>query len=72
MIEPNLKRRMTVEQALDHKWFKVVEDEDEVSLFTNKERDERVFRRIKKLKNLKKLQQEILLIIVSLLDDKDF
>jgi len=34
-------------------------------------RDKRVFWRIKKLKNLKKLQQESLLIIVSLLDDKN-
>jgi len=58
---------MTVEQALVHKWFEVVGGEDEDKLM----RDKRVFWRIKKLKNLKKLQQESLLIIVSLLDDKN-
>ena len=63
---------MTVEQALVHKWFEVVGGEDEDDLLWIKMRDKRVFGRIKKLRNLKKLQQESLLIIVSLLDDEDF
>lgn len=63
---------MTVEQALVHKWFEVVGGEDEDDLLWIKMRDKRVFGRIKKLRNLKKLQQESLLIIVSLLNDEDF
>jgi len=35
-------------------------------------KDERVFKRIKELKILKKLQQEFLLILVSLIDDNQF
>lgn len=54
MIEPNLNRRMTVNQALDHKWFKAKEEETH-HIIWNQKRDEMMFRRIKELKRLKTL-----------------
>ena len=63
---------MTVEQALDHPWIVAVTPEQLILLQENEKRDLKVFKRIKALKTPKRLQQQILLILVSLIDEKDF
>ena len=72
LIEPNLNRRMTVEQALAHPWISKVTPEQKIELQQNEKRDQKVFKRLKQLKTPKRLQQEILLILVSLIDEKEF
>lgn len=72
LIQPNLKLRMTVEQALEHPWINQKPQEEAGLSEARQRRDERVFKRIKELKSLKRLQQEILLILVSLIDENQF
>jgi calcium-dependent protein kinase len=72
LVQPNLKLRMTVEQALEHPWINQKPQEEAGLSEARQRRDERVFKRIKELKSLKRLQQEILLILVSLIDENQF
>lgn len=56
LVQPNLKLRMTVEQALEHPWISRQPQEEASFTEARQRRDERVFKRIKELKSLKRLQ----------------
>lgn len=63
---------MTVEQALTHPWLMQESGNLDTAQFFDRRRDERIFKRIKDLKCLKKLQQDLLLILVQIVDEHQF
>ena len=46
LIEPNLNKRMTVEQALAHPWITTVTDKEQFLLQEHKSRDQKIFKRL--------------------------
>lgn len=65
LIEPNVKLRMTAEQALHHPWIAGINENDQVI----DDSSAAVFVRLKNFQRPKKLQMELLKLLVSLLDE---
>ena len=65
LIQPNLKKRMTVEEALKHLWLADADsfEEDSASKMTHPSTD--VFLRLADFNNTKLLQVELLLVFVK-------
>lgn len=65
LIEPNLNRRLTVEQALSHKWLKDVDGND----LHIDDYSALIFSRLKSFSTPSRLQMEFLMMLVGLLDE---
>ena len=66
LLEPDLERRLSLEQALSHKWIRGI-DGDDLDL---DDHSALIFSRLKSFATPSRLQMEFLMMLVGLLDDE--